>query len=110
MVLLSYEAQLEAHFNLFGDSANFDAIKVHSLQQKYHRLKNHFGCTRWNYSVTWVLWNFVSVRLEMVLVLVQDRCTVCASSIIGSKIILDTPDGTPRLRGSTGCSFRSVWR
>ena len=31
-----------------------------------------------------------SVRLEMVLVLVQDRCTVCARHTIGSKIILDT--------------------
>jgi hypothetical protein len=27
----------------------------------------------------------------MVLVLVQDRCTVCAKCTIGSKIILDTP-------------------
>ena len=37
-----------------------------------------------------------SVRLEMVLVLVQDRCTVCAKHTIGSDIILDAPDGTPR--------------
>ena len=37
-----------------------------------------------------------SVRLEMVLVLVQDRCTVCAEHTIGSEIILDAPDGTPR--------------
>ena len=37
-----------------------------------------------------------SVRLEMVLVLVQDRCTVCAKRIIGSDIVLDAPDGTPR--------------
>ena len=36
-----------------------------------------------------------SVRLEMVLVLVQDRCTVCAKHSIGSEIILDAPDGTP---------------
>ena len=28
-----------------------------------------------------------SVRLEMVLVLVQDRCTVCAKRTIGSDII-----------------------
>ena len=33
---------------------------------------------------------------ELVLVLVQDRCTVCAKRTIGSKIILDAPDGTPR--------------
>jgi hypothetical protein len=27
---------------------------------------------------------------------VQDRCTVCAKHLIGSEIVLDTPDGTPR--------------
>jgi len=37
-----------------------------------------------------------SVRLEMVLVLVQDRCMVCAKRTIGSDIVLDAPDGTPR--------------
>ena len=35
------------------------------------------------------------VRLEMVLVLVQDRCMVCAERTIGSKIILGALDGTP---------------
>ena len=35
-----------------------------------------------------------SVRLEMVLLLVQDRRTVCAKRTIGSDIVL--PDGTPR--------------
>jgi hypothetical protein len=42
------------------------------------------------------MWILVSVRLETVLVSVQDRCTVCAKRTIGSKIILDAPDGTPR--------------
>ena len=37
-----------------------------------------------------------SVRLEMVLVLVQDRCTVCTKHTIGSDIMLDAPDATPR--------------
>jgi len=37
-----------------------------------------------------------SVRLEIVLVLVQDRCTVCAKRTIGSDIVLDAPDGNPR--------------
>ena len=46
-----------------------------------------------------------SVRLEMVLVLVQDRCTICTKYTIGSDIILDAPDGTPRCRGSCGISF-----
>ena len=37
-----------------------------------------------------------SVRLEMVLVLVQDGCTVCAKRTIASDIVLDAPDGNPR--------------
>ena len=37
-----------------------------------------------------------SVRLEMELVLVQDKCTVCAKRTVGSDIVLDAPDGTPR--------------
>ena len=40
--------------------------------------------------MTWVIWNLVSIRLEIVLVLVQDRCTVYARRTMGSKIILDT--------------------
>ena len=35
-----------------------------------------------------------SVRLEMVLVLVQDRCTVCAKRTIGLEIILDANNDT----------------
>ena len=36
------------------------------------------------------------VRLEVVLVSVQNRCTVCAKRTTGSEIILDTTDGTPK--------------
>ena len=36
------------------------------------------------------------VHLEMVLVLVQDRCTVGAIRTMGSEMFLDAPDGTPR--------------
>jgi hypothetical protein len=46
--------------------------------------------------VTWVMWNLISVHLETVLLLVQDRCTICAKRTIGLEIVLDTPDGTPR--------------
>ena len=38
----------------------------------------------------------VSVNLEIVLILTQDRCTVCAERTIGYEIILDAPNGTPR--------------
>ena len=36
------------------------------------------------------------VRLEILLILTQDRCKVCAERTIGSDEILDTPDGTLR--------------
>jgi hypothetical protein len=38
----------------------------------------------------------VLVLLEIVLTLMQDRCTVGAKRTIGSEIVLDAPDGTPR--------------
>jgi hypothetical protein len=44
----------------------------------------------------WVKWNLVSVRLETEVLLVQYRCTVCAECTIGSEIILDASDDTPR--------------
>jgi hypothetical protein len=74
----------------------------------YHRLTNSFGRTRWKSSVTWVMWNLIFVHLETLLVLVQERCTICAKRSIGSEIVLDTPDGTARLRRSTGSLFQSV--
>ena len=40
--------------------------------------------------------NLILVRLETVLVSVQDSCTVCAKHSIGSEIILDAPNATPR--------------
>ena len=36
-----------------------------------------------------VMWNIVSVRLEMVLVSVQDRCMVCAKHTMGPETVLD---------------------
>ena len=44
-------------------------------------------------------WKLVSVCLEIVLILTQDRCMVCVERTIGSKIILDAPD---RLLGNMG--------
>jgi hypothetical protein len=37
MVLLGYDAQLNAHFGLFRDSANLDVRSVHYLRRTYHR-------------------------------------------------------------------------
>jgi hypothetical protein len=42
-----------------------------------------------------VKWMLVSIYLEIVLILMQDRCTVCPKWTIGSEISLDTPNCTP---------------
>jgi hypothetical protein len=96
IVLLADEAQLEAHFRPFGDSANLDIRYVHGLRRTYHWLRNHFGRIQWNSLVTRVMWNLISVYLEMVLVSVQDIGTVCVKRSIPSEIVFDTHDGTPR--------------
>ena len=41
--------------------------------------------------MTLVLWNLVSLYLEIVLVLVQDRCMVCAKHTIGLDIVFNAP-------------------
>ena len=46
--------------------------------------------------MTMIKWKLVSVLLEIVLILTQDRCMVCVERTIGSEIILDTPVGTTR--------------
>ena len=86
MVLLGDEAQLEARFGPFGDSANLEAGWVHILRRTYHRLRKSF----WTHPME--LLGDVgqveshSVRLEMVLVLVQYWCTVCAKRTTGLDI------------------------
>ena len=67
---------------------------MNGLRQTNHRLRNHFGCTGWYIEVMRVKWKLASVRLEIVLILTQDRCTVCAKRTICSNIVLDAPDGT----------------
>ena len=46
--------------------------------------------------MTRVKWKLVLVRLEIVLIFTEDRCTVCVEHTIGSEIVFDALDGTPR--------------
>ena len=39
--------------------------------------------------MTWVMLNLVLIRLETMLVSVQDRCTVCTKCTIGSDIVFN---------------------
>ena len=54
----------------------------------YHRLRNSFGHTIWYFKVMRLKWKLDSVCLEIVLILVQDRCTVCTERTIDSEIVL----------------------
>jgi hypothetical protein len=40
-----------------------------------------------------------------VLILTQDRCAVCAKRTIGSEIVLNAPDRSPRRVGHVECHF-----
>ena len=45
-------------------------------------------------------WNLISVRLETVLILTQDQCTVCVERTIDLEIVLDAAVG--KLLGDLG--------
>ena len=96
MELLGDVGHVKSHFGLFGDSVNLDTGLVHGLHRMCNRHINHFRCNRWYSYVTRIKWKLVSICLETVLILMQDRCMVCAEHTIGSEISLDAPDGTPR--------------
>jgi hypothetical protein len=47
MVLLGDISQVEARFELFGDSINLNARQVHGLCRMYHRHQNLLRHTQW---------------------------------------------------------------
>ena len=86
---------VESRFDPFGDGVSVGARLVHGLRQTYDgseiilahqmvllgdeaQVEPRFGLFG------------DSANLD------ADRCTVCAKCTIGSLIILDAPDGTPR--------------
>jgi hypothetical protein len=95
MGLLGDDAQVEAGFSPFGDSANLDARRFLFCAEDTIGPK-----IVWTHSIE-LLGDVGHVEslydpLEIVLVSVQDRGTVCAKRTICREIILDAPDGTPR--------------
>ena len=66
------------------------------LHRMHHSLRNHFGHTWWYSLVKRLKWKLGLLCLEIVLILMQDRCTVCMERTIWSEINLDTPNGTAR--------------
>ena len=78
---------------------------MHGLDRTWNRLGSHFGCTRWNSKVAWVKWKLILLCLEIVLILAQNMCTVCAECTMGMEIVLAVPDGTPRDVGQGEARF-----
>jgi hypothetical protein len=96
MELLGDVGHVESCFGLFGDSANLDARQVHGLHRTYHMLKNRFRCMRWYSKVMRLKRKLMLVRLKIVLIVTQDRCTVCSQHTKVSEIVLHTPHEIPR--------------
>jgi hypothetical protein len=46
--------------------------------------------------MTRLKWKLGTVHLDIVLLLMQDWCTVCVERTVGLEIVLAAPDGTPR--------------
>ena len=47
----------------------------------------------------------VEARFMIVLISMQDSCTICAERAIVSEVMLGAPNGTPRLHRSSGGSL-----
>jgi hypothetical protein len=96
MELLGDVAHVESCFGPFHDAVSVETRLVNGLRQTYCRVRNCLGHSQWYSKLMRLKWMLVLVCLEIVLILTQDRCTVCAECTIGLEIILDTPYGTPR--------------
>jgi hypothetical protein len=66
------------------------------LCQTYHRVRKSLWTHPMVLLVTRLKWKLLSVHLDVVLIWMQDRCTICVDHTIGSEIVSDAPDGTPR--------------
>jgi hypothetical protein len=53
------------------------------LRKMYHRVRNHYGRTQWYSKVMGLKWKLVSIHLKIVVILTQDRCTICVERTIG---------------------------
>jgi hypothetical protein len=87
MVLLGGEAEVEARFGPFRDRVSVGAWFALIIPSAYKLFWMH---------MMELVSELVLVYLEIVLILMQDKYIVCAEHTRGSKIIFDTPDGTPR--------------
>jgi len=86
---------IESRFGLFRNSVSFGARYVHDLRLMHHSLRNHFEAPVGTL-VKRLKWKLGLICLEIVLILMQDRCMICKEHTICLEINLDAPNGTPR--------------
>jgi len=87
---------MESRFGVLRDNICFGRRYVHGLRLMHQSLGNHFGSTCWYSKVKRLKCRLGLVCLEIVLILMQDRCTICMEHTICLEINLDAPNGTPR--------------
>jgi len=95
MELLDNVCHMESLYGLFRNSVSFGARYVHGLRLMHHSLRNHFGSTCWYFGEE-AHWKLGLICLEIVQILMQDRCIICKEHTICLEINLDAPNGTPR--------------
>jgi len=76
--------QMESRFSVLRDNISFGARYVQGLSLMHQSLRNHFGSTCWYSYVKRLKWRLGSVCLEILLILMQDRCTICMEPTICS--------------------------
>ena len=95
MELLDDVCHMESLFGLFRKAVSFGARYVHGVRLMHHSLRNHFGSTCWYFGEE-AQWKLDLICLEIVQILMQDRCMICMEHTICLEINLDAPNGTPR--------------
>ena len=95
MELLDDLCHMESRFGLFRNSASFGARYVHGLRLMHHSIRNHFGSTCWYFREEAQV-EARLICLDIVLILIQDRCMICKEYTICLEINLDAPNGIPR--------------
>ena len=86
---------IESHYVLFRNSVSFGTRYVHGLRIMHNSLRNHFGSTCWYFGEETQV-EVGLICLDIVLILMQDRCMICKEHTICLEINLDAPNGTPR--------------
>jgi len=76
MELLDGVCHMESRFGMFRNSVSFGARYVHGLRLMHHSLRNHFGSTSWYFGEEAQVKAGLNC-LEIVLILMQDRCMIC---------------------------------